>query len=108
MKNGRMMLLAALVGVVLFGGALVAQEKSKGQLPANYGKLGLSDDQKAQIYKVQSEYTGKIKDLEGQLDKLKKERTQSINKVLTAKQKEQLKEIILGEKAGDVKDDAKK
>ena len=41
--------------------------KLKGQLPANWGKLGLTDEQKQKVYKVQAEFKEKIADLEKQL-----------------------------------------
>jgi len=34
--------------------------KVKGFLPMNWGKIGLSDDQKQEIYKIQAKYGGEI------------------------------------------------
>ncbi len=71
----------------------------RGQLPANYRQLGLTDDQKKQIYKVQSDFGAKIDDLEAQVKKLRHEEKQAMEKVLTDAQRQRLLEIIK-EKAG--------
>ena len=92
--------------VVLFLSAAVVtgQDKKdkgkKGSLPANYGKLGLSDDQKKKIYAIQDEYGTKIADLKKQIDELTKKEHQEWYAILTDDQKEQLKKIQ-AEKAGD-------
>lgn len=36
-----------------------AEDKVKGQLPAQFKKLGLRDDQVQKIYKIQTDYRGK-------------------------------------------------
>jgi hypothetical protein len=92
----------------LWGGVLVlaigligvahSQEKVRGQLPQNYGKLGLRDDQKQTIYKVRAEYKGKIDQLAKQIAKLKMEEKEALEKVLTPEQLKRLKEIRSGEK----------
>jgi Spy/CpxP family protein refolding chaperone len=90
------MLLALLV---LSGGALTgADTKLKGTLPANWGKLGLTDDQKQKVYKVQADYKDKIADLEKQLKELKDTEKTDMEKVLTDEQKKRLREL-LGSKA---------
>ena len=61
---GLILLLAA---AFLISGSLQGQEKVKGVLPANWGKLGLSDEQKQKVYKVQGEYKEKIADLKKQV-----------------------------------------
>lgn len=66
----------------------------RGQLPANYGKLSLTDEQKQRIYGMQAEYEAKIEKLEAEIKKLKNERNKKIESVLTAAQKERLKEIL--------------
>ena len=45
--------------------------KIKGMLPPNWGKLGLSDEQKQKVYKVQADYGEKIAGLEKQVKDLK-------------------------------------
>jgi Spy/CpxP family protein refolding chaperone len=73
--------------------------KGKGRLPQYYGQLGLSDEQKRQIHKIQSDLGAKIDELQEQINKLKQEEKQAIEKVLTAAQRARLLEI-LKEKAG--------
>jgi hypothetical protein len=95
--------LVALV-VVLVGG-LQGQDKAeppkiKGTLPANWGKIGLSDEQKQQIYKLQADYSEKIITLEKQLKELRGKEKQALEAVLNDEQKKKLKEIIL-KKAGE-------
>ena len=66
----RLCLLALLGAMFVLSGGLVGQEKkkddpkkkddspvkAKGMLPPNWGKLGLSDEQKQKIYKIQNKY----------------------------------------------------
>jgi hypothetical protein len=100
---------AALMGVLLlFGGVLLAQdakkgqdqdakkvqERLRGQLPAGYGKLGLSDDQRQRIYKIQSAYDTKIGALEEQLRKLRADQKREIDSVLTADQLKLMRKIL--------------
>ncbi len=98
-------LLGVLVCFTIVGGLLIAQEakqdpppKLKGMLPPNYGKLGLSEEQKQAIFKADAEFDAKIADAEAKIKQLKNDKRQAIEKVLTAQQKEQLKKILLGEK----------
>lgn len=69
------------------------KEKSKGQLPANWGKLGLSDEQKALIYKIQGEYKEKITKLEAEIKSLTAERNKKMAEQLTSEQKTKLAEL---------------
>jgi hypothetical protein len=103
---------------LLFGGMLHGQDKKdtkdtkdtpklKGQLPPNWGKLGLSDKQKQDVYKVQADYKDKMADLEKQLKDLKAKQKTDMEKVLTKEQKDRLREI-LGAKAPDDKKDKDK
>ncbi|HKB40103.1 MAG TPA: hypothetical protein VKD72_26945 [Gemmataceae bacterium] len=64
-----------------------------GQLRPNWKKLGLGDDQVKKIYTVQTEYRNKINDLEEQIKKLKEEQYKKELEVLTAAQKDRLKEL---------------
>lgn len=68
----------------------------RGMLPANYRKLGLTDEQKNKIYRLQAEYDDKIKEAEERLAKLKAERSKVAETVLTDAQKARLKEILAG------------
>jgi hypothetical protein len=105
--------LTAFIAVILLGSSwLMADDpkttgKAKGSLPANWGKLGLSDDQKKQVYSIEGEYRTKIEELQMKIDDLKKKQKAELTKVLTVAQKARLKEI-LASKAGDVTDDANK
>jgi Spy/CpxP family protein refolding chaperone len=69
-------------------GAGVAQEKPTGRLPPGFAKLGLSDEQKQKIYKIQAEYQSKIQALRAQIKKLEEEERTQIFSVLTPGQKE--------------------
>ena len=71
----------------------------KGQLPQGFGKLGLSDEQKAKVYAVQAKYKSKIAELKKQLDEAQKEEKTAIFDLLTDAQKARFKELAL-EKAG--------
>jgi hypothetical protein len=72
---------------------------TKSPLPANWGKLGLNDEQKAKIIAVQSKFKAKIEELTKQLKELRKEEMTAMMDVLTDAQKARLKELAL-EKAG--------
>lgn len=93
-----MIALAALF-LCLTTGPTVAQKDSppvKGYLPANWKKIGLADDQVKTIYKIQAGYDTKIDALKAQINDLKKDERSELEKVLTAAQKERLKEILIG------------
>ena len=70
--------------------------KVKGMLPPNWGKLGLSDEQKQNIYKIQNKYSAEIQKLQEQIDELNATKTKEMRAVLTADQKKKLEEILLG------------
>jgi hypothetical protein len=70
--------------------------KVKGQLPQNWGKLGLSDQQKQEIYKIQGKYKAEIDKLEAKIKGLQDSRLKEMRTVLTADQKKKLEEIVLG------------
>lgn len=116
----RTWLALVVVGLVLGSGWVWAQDakdpkkeepptqRLRGQLPANYKKLGLNDDQVQKIYRIQADYQGKVKELEDQIKKLKTQEKGDIEKVLTKAQRERLKEILTGEeKKGDDKKEDK-
>jgi hypothetical protein len=79
--------------------------KVKGTLPANFGKLGLSDEQKQKIYRLRAEYKGKIRDLEQKLARLRAEQKEAEEAVLTKDQKKKLRELRTGEKGSEKKSD---
>jgi uncharacterized small protein (DUF1192 family) len=69
------------------------ETKSKGQLPANWGKLGLTDEQKVNIYKVQGEFKEKIDKLREEIKMLEAERQRKMAAQLTDDQKKKLAEL---------------
>jgi hypothetical protein len=73
--------------------------KVKGTLPQGWSKLGLTDQQKQDVYRTEAEYRAKIDVLEAQIKDLRKQRNAALQKILTEGQKTRLKEI-LAEKAG--------
>ena len=99
--------LVAFAVLLVVGGSPGQDTKIKGVLPANWGKLGLSDEQKQKVYKVQADYVDQINKLEAQVKDLKAKEKTEMEKVLTDAQKARLKEIILG-KLGEEKKDEKK
>ena len=62
-------------------------------LPQGWKKLGLTDAQRDQVYKVQIDYRGKIAALEAQIKDLRAQERQDLLKILTDAQKARLKEI---------------
>lgn len=73
-------------------------KKYKGILPANFKKLGLTDAQVQNIYKIQADYRAKMDDLKKQMETLKTTEKAAIEKVLTDVQLKRLKEIRAGDK----------
>ncbi|MCS6864574.1 MAG: hypothetical protein RMJ56_15815 [Gemmataceae bacterium] len=70
--------------------------KYKGVLPPNWGKLGLTEAQKQEIYKIQAKYNKEIDALEAKIKELKAARAKEERAVLTPEQKKRLEEILLG------------
>lgn len=81
------------------GGAKGGAKKVQNRLPDNYGKLNLSDEQKAKIYAVQAANQPKIAELNAQLKALKDQIQAEVDAVLTP---DQLKLL------GDIRAEAKK
>jgi hypothetical protein len=75
--------------------------KLKGFLPANFKKLGLSDEQIQKVYKTKADYKEKIESLKAQIEKLKDEERVDLNKILTETQRKLLRELQTGEKSKD-------
>jgi hypothetical protein len=81
----------------------------KGMLPANWKKLGLTDTQTREVYRIRAAYAAKIDVLKRQIAELVGEEKVELDKVLTDAQKARLKELKLGEPTkpkdpGDSKD----
>ena len=70
--------------------------KVKGMLPQYWGKLGLSNEQKQTIYKIQGKYNEEIDKLEARIKELKSTRDKEARAVLTTDQRKKLEEILLG------------
>ena len=103
----RVLLPAALTALLVLGGGTVAQDKkdtkkddagpkAKGFLPQNWGKIGLTDSQKQEIYMIQGKYNAEIDKLEAKIKELKGTRDKEMKAVLTPEQKKRLEEILLG------------
>lgn len=105
-------LYVAALGLCVAGSALLAQEatakKDRGPLPANFGKLALSDEQKAKAYPIHEEYQKQIDDLSAQIKKLQAERSAKLRELLTPGQKERLKELQAEETAKRTAETAKR
>ncbi len=106
MSRRTLLALALFAGLVAAGwlsgvGTLAAddpkQPRLRGQLYPKWRELGLSDEQKQRVYKVQAEYRDKIEALEEQIKKLKREERTKAELVLTPAQKARLRELLGGE-----------
>lgn len=88
-------------------------DTKKGRLPANYGKLGLTEPQKTKIYGIQASYDEQLDALEKQLEALKSKRDQEVEAVLSEDQRKILKNLVDAQKDAknkgkqDPADDAK-
>lgn len=79
-------------------------DRKKGYLPANYGKLGLSIEQKQKIYAIQAKYKEDLDALNKKVKKAQEDQRAEIFGVLSGDQKEKLREIIgLDKKGADPK-----
>lgn len=109
----RVSMLAFLLGglLMLSADGLVGQEKKeepkaakkdeppgkvKGFLPNNFKKLGLTDAQVQDIYKIQAKYAAEIDAHEAKIKELKGTRDKEVRAVLTPDQKKRLEEIQTG------------
>jgi TolA-binding protein len=72
--------------------------KFKGSLPSRWGQIGLSEDQKQHVYKIQSQYRDEIDKLQAKIEELKSQQKKEMEKLLTEEQKKRLRELLLGEK----------
>ncbi len=78
------------------------------RVPYNFGQLGLSDEQRETIYKIQARNAPKIEALEKQLDALRAESLRECENVLTSAQKQMLAERRGGAPEARVKKSASK
>jgi peptidoglycan hydrolase CwlO-like protein len=105
-RAGFLTLLTALL--IVTGGGLVGQDRKedkkpadppvrvKGKLPPNWSKLGLTDSQVQEVYKVQNKYNEEIDKLEAKIKELKATRDRESKAILTPEQKKRLDEILTG------------
>jgi Spy/CpxP family protein refolding chaperone len=68
--------------------------KAKGYLPAYWKDLGLSDEQKQQVYTIQNKYGEEVDKLEAQIKDVKAKMAKERLKVLTASQKKKLEDVV--------------
>ncbi|GDY09923.1 hypothetical protein LBMAG52_34090 [Planctomycetia bacterium] len=64
--------------------------KSGDRLPANYTKIGISEEQRKKIYEIQNSYDVQIAALQRQLADLRAKETAEVEAVLTPEQKKAL------------------
>jgi ribosomal protein L15 len=88
--------LALIVGTGQTGGEKkdTQPKKKQIQLPANFGKLGLSDEQKKKIYDVRGSYQGKIDALLEKIETMKKAEFEDCLKLLSDDQRAQYRKIV--------------
>src|SRR5688572_28519173 len=68
----------------------------KGTLPANWGKLGLTDSQVQDIYKVRNKYNDEIDKLKAKIKDLESTRDKESKAVLSPAQKKRHDDILTG------------
>ena len=95
-----LILCSLVVCAVAWGQEPKSEGKAKGQLPPNWGKLGLSDDQKQQVYKIQTKYRAEIDALDAKMKDLRKQQSAALEKLLTDSQKARLREIVASKVPG--------
>lgn len=100
---------AVVMALVVFAGNWLMGQDTKpprlrGQLYAKWRELGLTDEQKQNVYKIQAEYRGKIGELKQKISQLQREERTKAEAVLTAAQKARLRELLSG--GGTPKDKA--
>jgi Spy/CpxP family protein refolding chaperone len=122
----RMVSLALLSGLLVMSGGLIGQDKKDdpkkdapagkqdkddpntgkltGRLPQNWGKIGLTDDQKKEIYKIQHKYDTEIDKLDAKIKELRKTKDTEIKAILTPDQQKRLAEIVVGKEKDKEKD----
>jgi len=96
---------SVLLGVLLAASLLFGQQQSstraKGKLPRYWSKLGLSDEQRQKVSKIQSAYKVKIDALRTEISKLQEEERRELGKVLTDAQKSELRRIVADQALSD-------
>src|SRR5262245_1649762 len=93
-------MIALLVVTVLLAGSIRAQDKAKEKppiLPANWGKLDLSAEQKTKALKMHSDYHEKLDALEMQIKQLRTKHKADMEALLTDEQRKNLAAFNRGE-----------
>lgn len=67
--------------------------KSGDRLPANYAKIGISEEQRKKIYEIQGNYDDQIAALQKQLADLRAKEKAEVEAVLTPEQKKTLQSV---------------
>lgn len=67
--------------------------KSGDRLPANYAKIGISEEQRKKIYEIQGKYDDQIAALQKQLADLRAKEKAEVEAVLTPEQKKTLQSV---------------
>lgn len=67
--------------------------RPRGRLPNHFGKLGISPQQREQIYAVQAEYDERIDELLAQIEQLRTQRNTALEELLTPEQRTRLHEL---------------
>lgn len=70
------------------------KSKARGRLPAQYGKLNLSGEQRDKIYTVQAKYRPEFQELQKKFQELRKKQDGEIQAVLSDNQKKQLESLL--------------
>jgi hypothetical protein len=108
-RHWRLFALCALLGIV--SGSSFGDDKDapvKGRLPTYWNKLGLSEDQKLKVFKVQTDFHDKTIALEKQLKDLKEKEKGELEQILSDEQKKRLREMLLSKGPADPKDKMEK
>ncbi len=71
-----------------------AKGKARNRLPAQYGKLNLSGEQRDKIYAVQAKYRSEFAELQKQFRELRAKQDGEIQAVLSDNQKKELDELL--------------
>ena len=102
----RLRILVGVLALVVFVGFVGGRQqpddikfKPRPSLPQGWKKLGLTDEQRNKVYKVQIDYRDRMAALEQKIKELRAEENQELLKILTDAQKARLKELK-DEKAG--------
>ena len=70
-----------------------AKRASGDRLPANYGKVGLSEEQRKKVYEIVNRFGSQIDDLEKKIIELKKSEVAECEGVLNPNQRQSLQDL---------------